>query len=271
MKNLLVRSLSGLIYICVIIGLLTLGGVYGFPALCCLFALIGAIELFHIADAGGGFDVTMGLDIIAVGVIAGMPILATMSPALPSCLIICILLFRFILQLYMHSSSPATRLSTSLLAYIYVGASLASTSYLYMTHGMGLLLTMFAMIWMNDTGAYLVGCSIGRHRLFPRISPKKSWEGFFGGVLFSVAVALTVSYFAPEIVDAFSTLQLVLVGVVVSVFSTWGDLVESMFKRAANVKDSGKIMPGHGGILDRIDSLLFVGPALLLLTIIFNF
>ena len=116
---------------------------------------------------------------------------------------------------------------------------------------------------MNDTGAYLVGCTIGRHRLFERISPKKSWEGFWGGLLFSALTALAYFYFinneAPNFAN--SIVFYIGLGLVVPVFATFGDLVESMFKRSIGVKDSGNLIPGHGGILDRIDSLLFVIPA----------
>ncbi len=122
------------------------------------------------------------------------------------------------------------------------------------------MLLIFIMIWLNDTGAFLVGSAIGRHRLFERLSPKKSWEGFFGGLLF----CLIAGYLAPILsADDFAgyPMRYVGLGVLVCVFSTWGDLFESMIKRAAGVKDSGNILPGHGGMLDRIDSILFVVPA----------
>ena len=126
------------------------------------------------------------------------------------------------------------------------------------TQSQSLLLLAFVMIWMNDTGAFLVGCTIGKHRLFERISPKKSWEGFWGGLVFSVLSGVAYYYF----VDQAQGLPFyVILGVIASIFATFGDLVESMFKRSIGVKDSGNLIPGHGGILDRIDSLLFVLPA----------
>ena len=123
---------------------------------------------------------------------------------------------------------------------------------------------MFIMIWLNDTGAFCVGSMIGKHKLFPRISPNKSWEGFFGGVVFAIASAFVFKYGFPQYFDNISIGGLCGLGVVVSAFATWGDLVESLIKRTLGVKDSGTLLPGHGGILDRIDSLLLVVPASLL-------
>ena len=118
------------------------------------------------------------------------------------------------------------------------------------------------MIWMNDTGAFLVGCTIGKHRLFERISPKKSWEGFWGGMFFCVMTGVGYYYLISEVPATINSLPFfIILGIIVSVFATFGDLVESMFKRSVGVKDSGNLIPGHGGILDRIDSLLFVIPA----------
>lgn len=153
---------------------------------------------------------------------------------------------------------------------IYVSAPIAIASMLYLTCGPAIVLAMFLMIWLNDTGAFVVGSLIGRTRLFVRLSPKKSWEGFFGGMLFSIASAFLIKYCFGTYSTDLSIMQLCIMGAVVSIAATWGDLMESMFKRAANMKDSGHILPGHGGILDRIDSLLLVAPSLWLLLIIAN-
>ncbi len=117
---------------------------------------------------------------------------------------------------------------------------------------LGLLL----LIWTGDTFAYLVGRQIGKHKLFERLSPKKTWEGYFGGLVFT----LLVGYISSLFFDELNTLQWMSIAMIVGVFGTAGDLVESMFKRSAGVKDSGKIMPGHGGVLDRFDSLIFILP-----------
>ena len=120
------------------------------------------------------------------------------------------------------------------------------------------LLAVFATIWVNDTGAYLVGVTLGKHRLFERISPKKSWEGFFGGAVVALLSGYVFSLLIPEI----SLIQWFLFSEIIVVFGTYGDLIESLLKRTVNVKDSGTIIPGHGGILDRFDSMLLAAPVI---------
>ncbi|GAA4079660.1 phosphatidate cytidylyltransferase [Flavobacterium cheonanense] len=126
-----------------------------------------------------------------------------------------------------------------------------------------IIISIFILIWTNDTFAYIVGKSIGKHKLLEKISPKKTIEGFFGGMVFSVLAGFLISkyYFDPN-PKYFNKSVLIwtVSAVIISVFSTLGDLIESKFKRIAGVKDSGKIMPGHGGILDRLDSIIFVAP-----------
>jgi phosphatidate cytidylyltransferase len=117
---------------------------------------------------------------------------------------------------------------------------------------MGFLL----MLWANDTGAYLVGSKLGRNKLFERHSPKKTWEGLIGGIIITALVAYIISRYFTEL----STTQWISIGVLISCFGTIGDLIESMFKRSIDVKDSGGILPGHGGLLDRFDGLLLAAP-----------
>jgi phosphatidate cytidylyltransferase len=118
------------------------------------------------------------------------------------------------------------------------------------------ILTLIILIWVNDSFAFFVGKNLGKRKLFESVSPKKTIEGFFGGVLFSLITAFILSYFC----DFLSLTNLIVISLIASILGTAGDLVESKFKRQANTKDSGNIMPGHGGILDRLDSLLFVAP-----------
>ena len=118
------------------------------------------------------------------------------------------------------------------------------------------ILTLIILIWVNDSFAFFVGKNLGKRKLFESVSPKKTVEGFFGGVLFSLIAAFILSYFC----DFLSLTNLIVISLIAAILGTAGDLVESKFKRQANTKDSGTIMPGHGGILDRLDSLLFVAP-----------
>ena len=169
---------------------------------------------------------------------------------------------RFVMQLYLHRENAVRHIACSVLSVVYVAVPLSFASAMLMLSP-GLLLLMFVMIWLNDTGAFLVGSAIGSHHLFKRLSPKKSWEGFFGGLIFCIAAGILSKMFFPETFGIFSTRTLAIFGILVSVMSTWGDLFESMIKRSVGVKDSGNIIPGHGGVLDRIDSLLFVAPCTL--------
>lgn len=130
-----------------------------------------------------------------------------------------------------------------------------------------IIIGLFVLIWTNDTFAYLVGKSIGKHKLFERISPKKTIEGFLGGVVFAAFAGFLISklYIQPN--PEFSSKSILIwmiIALIVSIFGTIGDLIESKFKRVAGVKDSGAIMPGHGGVLDRLDSVIFVAPIIFL-------
>lgn len=118
------------------------------------------------------------------------------------------------------------------------------------------ILGIILLIWISDVGAYMVGSFIGKHKLYERISPGKTWEGSLGATVLTIACSYIISIWYPEL----ALKHWVIISILVCVFGTMGDLVESMLKRQAGVKDSGKIMPGHGGILDRFDSLLFVSP-----------
>ena len=130
-----------------------------------------------------------------------------------------------------------------------------------------LIMGIFILIWVNDSFAYLVGKTMGKHKLFPRISPKKTIEGSLGGLIFALIAAYIISLFEPII----SLQQWIILAMVIVIMGNLGDLLESKFKRMAGVKDSGAILPGHGGILDRLDSLVFAAPFAYLTLILFSY
>jgi phosphatidate cytidylyltransferase len=175
------------------------------------------------------------------------------------------LLYSFISELYNKHQNPLINLAFTLLAQLYCAGSFALANYIVLVKSADgeisftplFLLALFVFVWINDTGAYLIGSQFGKHRLFERISPKKSWEGFWGGMFFALASSLIFSRMVPEI----SWYNWLGFATTVVCFGTWGDLVESLIKRTVGVKDSGKMLPGHGGMLDRFDSILLAIPA----------
>ena len=130
----------------------------------------------------------------------------------------------------------------------------------------GIIIGFFILIWANDTGAYLTGMSIGRHKLMERISPKKTWEGFIGGII----IASLIAWFLSGWLGVVDKIHWIIIALIVSVTGTYGDLIESMLKRSIGVKDSGTIMPGHGGFLDRFDSAIISFPLVYLFISLFG-
>lgn len=177
------------------------------------------------------------------------------------------ILYLLIAELYLKHPDPIQDWAYTMLSQMYIALpfsmlnvlAFTATNYGVVTFNTLLPLSIFVFLWVNDSGAYCVGSLLGRHKLFPRISPGKSWEGSVGGAVFVLAAAYAISYFLD---DRMLTLpQWLGLGLVVVVFGTWGDLIESLFKRTLGIKDSGTILPGHGGMLDRFDSSLLAIPA----------
>lgn len=137
----------------------------------------------------------------------------------------------------------------------------------YSVYNPNILLGAFILVWVNDSFAYLVGKNFGKQKLFEIISPKKTVEGFLGGLFFSCIA----SYFIATFTETLGFTNWLILSIIISVFGTLGDLIESKFKRQANVKDSGVIMPGHGGLLDRLDSIIFAAPFIYLFLRILNY
>jgi len=129
-----------------------------------------------------------------------------------------------------------------------------------------IIITIFITLWMTDSAAYFVGSAIGKHKLFPRVSPNKSWEGAIAGFVFAVITLVVLKIFLLDFLD---WIDIIAFGVIIGIFGQVGDLIESLIKRDAGVKDSSSIIPGHGGIFDRFDSLLFSAPIIYLYLILF--
>ena len=177
------------------------------------------------------------------------------------------IIYLMVSELYLKQADPIQDWAYTILSQMYIALPFSLLNVLAFTatpqgavsFNTLLPLSVFVFLWVNDSGAYCVGSLLGRHKLFPRISPGKSWEGSIGGAVFVLAAAYAISYFLDG--TMLSTLEWLGLGLVVVVFGTWGDLIESLFKRTMGIKDSGNILPGHGGMLDRFDSSLIAIPA----------
>lgn len=189
--------------------------------------------------------------------------------------IIAIWIAIFIYEIYRKKATPFKNIAYTLLGVAYISLPYALTNLLVfpphtviesVSYYPNLLIAVFIIIWVNDSGAFLVGVSIGRRRLFERISPKKSWEGAIGGVTFSVIAGCFLHKYFIDI----KLVHMLAIALVTSVSAIYGDLVESVFKRTLGIKDSGNFFPGHGGLLDRFDSVLIAVPVVLLYIIMIS-
>jgi len=264
------RTITGVVFIAVLIGCILLGP-YTFCGLFLLITLIGLNE-FYSLSAKTGHQPAKVLGLL-LGLLLFTGICSTFLPALsiiayyPLALLFPLLFLVPIIELFRKKENPFANIALTYLGVFYVALPLTLLCMLshiknrfegisthpYSSH---ILLGFFFILWASDTGAYLAGKAFGRHKLFERISPKKTWEGTIGGAVLSLAVAWIVSrYFAIIGLSAWLVVSLIIV-----VFGTFGDLTESLLKRSADSKDSGSLLPGHGGILDRFDSLLLSVP-----------
>lgn len=260
LKKLTTRTLSGIIYCGIIVGCILLGS-EAVAIMASVFAAIAIVEFSQIcSDLSSRRLPTLLLDI------AGCICLCFSSYIYPVMLWVAVMIARFVEELYINDEKPLRNLAHSMMSQIYIGVNLGcAVGIATLFNRPETLLAVFLFLWINDTGAFLVGSTIGKHRLFERISPKKSWEGFFGGLAFNLIAAALFCHYCPGYFGLDNNMPLWLgLGAVVTIFGTWGDLVESLIKRTLHIKDSGKIIPGHGGILDRIDSLLLAAPAVLI-------
>jgi len=184
------------------------------------------------------------------GLIFSLAYLIWLLPLLPAV---------FIAELFGRSTMPFTSIGFTFLGIAYVVLPFLcffSLAFIDGRFNYQIPLGFLLILWTNDTGAYLTGRALGKHKLFERISPNKTWEGFFGGVILSLLLGLAAHHY----LDTFTMTQWLIIAILISTFGTLGDLVESMLKRSLQVKDSGNILPGHGGLLDRFDGLLLAAP-----------
>lgn len=261
MQNLLIRSLSGSVYVAfILIGCLAQS--FG-PSI--LMLILGAIAIFEWQSIRPhNFQVrnyTFSLLIFLLSAVIFNPLLQidpNISLLLKSVLGLVISLF-ILLQSFNSNGDPISVLSHNGFGFIYLLPALILLPIFPNVlggHHPWLLVSVFILIWTSDTFAYLSGRFLGKNKLFERISPKKTWEGFIGGLLFTVLVSVILANY----LEFLSTQAWVGLAILVGIGGTLGDLFESAIKRNFKVKDSGSFIPGHGGILDRIDSLLLVLP-----------
>lgn len=260
LSNFIQRVLTGAVYIALLLGGVLLGE-YTYVALFAIILVLSLMEFYSLLEEK--YKLRLGkLFLVAGGLLLSLGAYLYFSSKLSLVLsIIPFLVWLFVLfvsKLYMKQQNTIQSLAYASLGIFYVALPISFASYLAFNYDANIyhfayLLALFVFIWVNDTFAYLVGSMIGKHRLFERISPKKSWEGFIGGAAFSVLAAIPFSCFF----ENQPLLFWVGFGCVVVISGTLGDLFESLFKRGLGIKDSGNVLPGHGGILDRFDSMLF--------------
>lgn len=272
LKNLIVRTVSGVLFVAIMVA----GIVGNARSFALLFTLITTLSVWEfttlmnqreditinrfIATAAGGY-----LFLAMLGFCSGLTPPIVFIPYLLT------IIYLLVSELYLQQPNPISDWAHTMLAQIYVALPFGCLNVLaFQTDSVSgqtmynwlLPMSLFAFLWLNDTGAYCVGSLLGKHKLFPRISPAKSWEGSIGGAVVVLIAAGIVGYY--ENLDHCGTLSLLQwlgFGLTVVVFGTWGDLIESLMKRSLGIKDSGNIMPGHGGMLDRFDSSLLAIPA----------
>ncbi len=264
LPNIVVRILAGAVFVGLLLGGILFNEysfviVFSIITVLCLYEFYGLIEndanipVTRVWNVLGGFFLFLGSFYYAAysaSIIAFAPYITY-------------LLILFISELYLKRQNPIQSIAYSILGQVYIAGPLALTNYLVFAYEPGsyhyvFILALLVFIWVNDSFAYLTGMAFGKHRLFERISPKKSWEGFVGGATVAIASSLIFAHFCPNL----SIPQWLGFAAVTVAFGTWGDLFESLIKRTLGVKDSGNMIPGHGGILDRFDSTIFAIPAI---------
>lgn len=272
LKNLITRSITGILYVAILVTCF----LQAFNMVI-VFALITGLATWEFTGLVNGYkhvNVNRLITTVA-GVYFFLAVAGVNSGAIQTNAVfvpyLLTIIYLFISGLYTKSSDSVNDWAYTMLSQMYIALPLSTINVIAFRQAADglnyyyylLPLSIFIFLWTNDTGAYCTGSLFGKHKLFPRISPAKSWEGSIGGGILVLIVA-SVIYFIESQGENLSGLNLIEwlgLGLVVVVFGTWGDLVESLLKRTLGIKDSGYILPGHGGILDRLDSSLMAIPA----------
>lgn len=271
-KNLVTRSITGVLFVAIMVTCflrpITMILVFTLITGMAIWEFTGLVNTYKNVTVNRAVTTLAGiyLFISIAGINSG--IIQTNGVFIPYLLTI---VYLFISELYVKSKDAVNNWAYTMLSQLYIALPLSTINVLAFREsndGMNyfyylLPLSIFIFLWTNDTGAYCTGSLLGKHKLFPRISPRKSWEGSIGGGVLVLFVAALISYLESQ-GNNLSNLNLIEwlgLGLVVVVFGTWGDLVESLFKRTLGIKDSGNILPGHGGMLDRFDSSIMAIPA----------
>ena len=272
MHNFIVRAITGILFVAVLVCSFLRP-----QAMVLLFALITGLTIWEftgLVNERAGVTVNRLISTVA-GVYFFFAMAGYTSELTPSAVFIPYLVsivYLMVAELYLKNEDPIHDWAYMMMAQLYIALPFSLLNTLafhtapqgFVAYDAVLPLSVFVFLWMNDTGAYLCGSLLGKHKLFPRISPGKSWEGSIGGGILVMAIAVLVWWLSDQYQLnqlGLSTIEWVGLGLTVVVFGTWGDLVESLFKRTLGIKDSGNILPGHGGMLDRFDSSLLAIPA----------
>lgn len=275
MSNVIQRTLSGTLYVVVVVASILVHPIF-FGVLFAIISMM-AVREFHQLMNSSVFSTVMAMIAAALLFVSSWMLGYFLDSGEQAAGIAGMSLFYGILvmaallaELWLKAENPVQNWGNFLQSQIMIAIPFTLMNFLYFADPY-LLLSVFVLIWVNDTGAYCVGSLTakrpnGNHKMFPRISPKKSWEGLIGGIVFAIAAGalLTCLGWFDELYSEQAYIQGMCFAFLIAVFGTLGDLMESLFKRTIGVKDSGNFLPGHGGVLDRFDSILLAVPASLL-------
>lgn len=262
MSNFVKRTITGALFVIVLLGSIVFHPV-SFGLLFSLVIILGLYEFYELVKRSGAQPLRyIGILLSVLFFWAMFFIAKNVLPAGYLLLFLPLVFGVFVIELFRNKPNPYTNIGYTLLGIIYVSIPFSLLTFLvypdvlYIKYNYHILVGYIILIWTNDTGAYLTGMSLGKHPLFKRVSPKKSWEGFIGGTVLTLVIAFVLSRFYQELFLG----EWLAIAVIVSVFGVFGDLAESLLKRSVDVKDSGNFLPGHGGILDRFDSIILSAP-----------